>query len=318
MKHFKESLVAVVIPIKNEEKVARDLLERLKSQSLLINEIVIVDGGSRDNTMSIINEYKDSLPVKLLSVSCALPGRGRNVAIDSARCELIVSTDAGCTFDNFFVEEMVRPFFEDPSVDVVYGIRLPDGKTIFEKCSVAVFYPIQLWPYVACMAFKKYVWERVGGYPETLRTAEDYLFIKKIEKAGFKTVINEKAKIYWRPRSTIGAFFKQYYQYAKGKGQVKVDLIFHLRKLALYFAILLFCTLSFIFNTIIWGGGGCVVFILWIGLTVKNHWKWFVEIKSIPQAYFLLPIVVLVRDWAALLGFFVGWIQGTKENVEID
>jgi len=309
--------ISLIIPVKNEAKTLPALFANLKEQTVDVNEIVITDAGSTDGTSSLCKSEKLILPIHLIKVNYALPGRGRNLAIKQSQGPLIVSTDAGCKFGSDFIAELAAPL-SDNAIDVVYGVVCPDARTIFEKCVIVATFPINFMPSVACMAFKKHVWKEVGGYPETLRAAEDYLFIKKIEKACFKTIVNEKAKIFWRPRSSFGAFFKQYYQYAKGKGQVKVDLIFHLRKLAIYVAILLFCISSFILNTIIWGGIGCVLFILWIGLTVKNHWKWFVEIKSIPQAYFLLPIVVFVRDWAALLGFFVGWIQGTKENVEID
>jgi hypothetical protein len=119
---------------------------------------------------------------------------GRNLAIKQALGPIVVSTDAGCEFDKSFIAELTEPFRVN-EIDVVYGVVCPDAQTLFEKCVVVATFPIGFMASVACMAFKKNVWEKVGGYPETLRTAEDYLFIKKIEKAGFKTVINEKVEI---------------------------------------------------------------------------------------------------------------------------
>ena len=303
--------VSVIIPVKNEESTIRDLLDRLLMQTRKADEIVIVDGGSQDKTKDVINNYiVNGAPIKLISLSEAFPGKGRNIAINNATNNIIVSIDAGCEPDIKWIEELIKPFEENDDIDVVNGKLMPNAKTLLQKCIIVATYPSRFRPYVPCMAFKKYVWEKTGGFPEELRTGEDLIFIKKIEKCGFRATYNDKALNYWEPRKNLAQFFNQFYWYSKGMGQRKRELIFHLRKLSFYLFLIFFLYLSFknrLLSMLVLGA-----YILWISATVKNHYLWFKEIKKIPKAYFILFIVIIIRDVAAILGFIHGFIVKNK------
>jgi len=56
--------VSVICTVLNEGESIRRLMDSLVAQSRQPDEIVIVDGGSRDNTVAVIQEYSDRLPLR--------------------------------------------------------------------------------------------------------------------------------------------------------------------------------------------------------------------------------------------------------------
>src|SRR5205085_4115204 len=72
------------------------------------------------------------------------------------------------------------------------------------------------------VAFRKSAWAEVGGYPEWLDYSEDLVFDMSLRDVGKRFAFAPEARAYFRPRSTLRAFFLQYYRYARGDG--KADL----------------------------------------------------------------------------------------------
>jgi glycosyltransferase involved in cell wall biosynthesis len=73
--------ISIIVPVRDEQRTIRGLLENLLAQSRTPDEIVITDGGSTDSTRSIISEYiADGAAIRLIEADDALPGRGRNLA----------------------------------------------------------------------------------------------------------------------------------------------------------------------------------------------------------------------------------------------
>src|SRR5437016_14352330 len=88
--------VSVVVPVRDEEESIRDLINGLLKQTFAPKEILITDGGSRDATISIIEEFiKLGAPIKLFREQDSMPGHARNVGAAHASCEWIAFIDAG-------------------------------------------------------------------------------------------------------------------------------------------------------------------------------------------------------------------------------
>jgi glycosyltransferase involved in cell wall biosynthesis len=101
--------VTVISTVLNEGEAIRRLLDSLLAQTRRPDEMVIVDGGSRDNTVAVIQEYAARLPLRVLIEPCANISRGRNVAIAAATCEVIASVDAGVWLEPQWVERLITP-----------------------------------------------------------------------------------------------------------------------------------------------------------------------------------------------------------------
>jgi hypothetical protein len=68
------------------------------------------------------------------------------------------------------------------------------------------------------VALTKAAWEAVGGYPEWADTCEDLLFDLELKRRGYRFAFVPGAAVRFRPRSTVRAYLRQYYTYARGDG----------------------------------------------------------------------------------------------------
>ena len=102
--------------------------------------IVIVDGGSRDRTVAIIEEYaKKGTSIKLVRTNGAFPGEARSLRVQAASHEVIAFTGAGICLDSLWLEKLCGPMEQDETVDVVYGHLEPIANTFFLECSAPAY-----------------------------------------------------------------------------------------------------------------------------------------------------------------------------------
>ena len=218
--------ISVIIPVRNEEQSIRLLLDSLLNQTLSPAEIVITDGGSTDATPAIISEYvKRGAPIRLLQEGPALPGRGRNLAAAQAVNEWLAFIDAGISPEPTWLELLAKrlQLQSDLDVDVVYGSYEPVADTLFKRCCVMAYVPppVELEGHlvrsrsVVSLLMKRSVWQSVGGFPEDLRSAEDLLFLNKIEQANFRIANEPEALVHWQVQATPWLTFKRFVTYAR-------------------------------------------------------------------------------------------------------
>jgi len=62
---------------------------------------------------------------------------------------------------------------------------------------------------------KRKVWESVAGFPEDLRSAEDLLFMRKIERAGFRIRREPNAIVHWEIQPTLWRTFTRFVEYSR-------------------------------------------------------------------------------------------------------
>lgn len=216
--------VSVIIPVRDEAASIRDLLDGLLSQTLRPAEIVISDNGSTDATAEIISEYmRRGEPIKLLRAGAGLPGRGRNLAAAQAENEWVAFIDAGITPEPTWLESLAKRVQLTGDVDVVYGAFEPVVDTLFKQCAVMAYVapPVEVegklvrTRSVASVLMKRSVWQSVGGFPEDLRSAEDLLFMNKIEAGDFRIASAPDALVHWQVQATAWATFKRFVSYAR-------------------------------------------------------------------------------------------------------
>ena len=216
--------VSVVVPVRDEEKSIRELLDSLLAQTRPPDEIVITDGGSVDATPQIIEEYiRRGAPVRLIRAGAALPGRGRNLGAAQASFEWLGFTDAGIRLANDWLETLVAKAETDPSIDVVYGSWQPVTNTFFKECAAIAYVPppsprdgVLIRPrFIASTLLRREAWQAVNGFPEELRSAEDLVFMDRVENAGYRFVHEPNAEVHWDLRPTLWATFKRFLVYSR-------------------------------------------------------------------------------------------------------
>jgi glycosyltransferase involved in cell wall biosynthesis len=222
-------VITLVATILNEGESLHGLMRSLVAQTRPPEEVVFVDGGSSDNTVSILQSNAAKLPLRVLVEPGCNISAGRNRAIAAAQGDIIAVTDAGVRLDEHWLERLTQPLIDDLKLQVVGGFFHADPHNAFEVALGAATLPLEseidaatFLPSSRSVAFRKAAWERVGGYPEWLDYCEDLIFDLRLKKTLPPFGFAPDALVYFRPRPTLVAFYRQYYRYARGDG--KADL----------------------------------------------------------------------------------------------
>ena len=233
---MKISLISTVL---NEARSLPTLLDSIAAQTCLPDEVIICDGGSADNTIDLLRAER-RFPLRVIARPGANISQGRNLAIAEASGEVIACVDAGVRLDPQWLEKLVA---QDAILRhaIVAGFFLPDGQTPFEIAMGATVLPqlsdinpATFLPSSRSVAFTKAVWQAVGGYPEWIDYCEDLLFDLALRKKFGAFAFAPEAIAYFKPRSSLKSFCKQYYLYARGDGKANLWLKRHLVRYGTY------------------------------------------------------------------------------------
>jgi glycosyltransferase involved in cell wall biosynthesis len=325
--------VSVIVTVLNEGPSIGRLLESLAAQSRPPDEVVIADGGSTDGTLGVLEEWAASgrLGLKLLQTPGANISEGRNAAIVAASGELIASTDAGVRLERDWLEALLAPFegqAADRFVAVVSGWFVADPQSLFETAMGATVLP-QLQeieektflPSSRSVAFRKAAWQAAGGYPEWLDYCEDLIFDFRLRDLYGPFPFASQAIVHFRPRSSLRAFFKQYYRYARGDGKADLWRRRHaIRYLSYLVALPLFVALALLHSPWWWLAlvAGIVAY---TATPYRRLWSMLAPYGASDRlkAMLLVPIIRLVGDVAKMIGYPVGllWRWTNRRRPEV-
>jgi glycosyltransferase involved in cell wall biosynthesis len=244
----------VIVTVRNESRSVDALLDSLLRGQRSPDEIVIADGGSTDDTVErLLARAATETRLRVLET----PGNrsvGRNSAIRAARNDVIACTDAGVEVEPAWLEEILRPFERDPSVDVVAGFYRPVASTAFERAAGVVSAPRlkevdleRFLPSTRSVAFRREAWRKAGGFDEALAHNEDTPFALAMKKAGCRFAFAPAAIVGWRPRGDLSAFYRQHRRFGFGDGESRVQGWFYATIAIKYGAAIALAALGFLF-----------------------------------------------------------------------
>ncbi len=308
-------MVAVVATVKNEEASIARLLDSLLAQTRRPDEIVICDGGSTDRTVALIQGYiARGAPVRLLEAPGANISTGRNRAIAATRSDLIAVTDAGVRLSPTWLARIIAPLEQDPTVDVVSGFFRSAPESLFELAlgattlpDVDEIDPARFLPSSRSVAFRRRAWQQVGGYPEWLDYCEDLVFDLALRRAGCRFVFVPEAVVDYRPRSSLRAFFRQYYLYARGDGKAGLWTHRHALRYGTYLVGAPLVLLTGLWYKVAWLVLGAAA----LGYVYRPYRRLFRRLGPLGWrerllAVLLVPLLRLTGDVAKMLGYPVG------------
>ncbi len=320
-------MISLIATILNEKNNLADWLDGILSQTVLPEEIVIVDGGSTDGTWEmLLQKSKQNNLIKAWQHLGNISS-GRNFAIGKAVGEIIVVTDAGCTYDINWFRKIVEPILSGQSnfVATGFGPWFKSDDNLIARLIAAATIPAPLefkrnWlPSSRSIAFKKEAWKKAGGYPEWIPLCEDVVFDLKIFKSGIKTEYVREPLVFWRPRITLKNYFKQLFGYTRSDGHGK--LWFRRQMVRYIFYSLNVILLYLTFKSSWWFAG--VILLGQFDYIRKFGKRWLVYSEKLSLfnkiiGFLLLPLVVVYGDVAKMCGWPVGVYERRSGKIKFE
>ena len=120
-------MLTVVVPVFNEEKTVLQLLERVRTEPIE-KEIIVVDDGSTDGTSALLSEYAARVPIVTLMTHGRNRGKGAAIrtALPLVSGRIVLIQDADLEYDPSVYQHLLAPIL-DGRADVVYGSRFTGG-----------------------------------------------------------------------------------------------------------------------------------------------------------------------------------------------
>lgn len=174
-------MLSIIVPTLNEEKYLPLLLKEIKKQNFNDGEVIVADAGSKDKTVQIAQDFGCQV------VAGGLPAKGRNQGAQAAKGDLFLFMDADNIFlPKNFLKRLVAEF-EKRKLAVASFPIYPQG-TLIDKIFYSFynnFVNLTKIPHATnSVLVKKDVFEKVGGFQEEIKIAEDHYFAKKAAKFG--------------------------------------------------------------------------------------------------------------------------------------
>jgi glycosyltransferase involved in cell wall biosynthesis len=187
-------MLSIIIPTLNEEEYLPLLLESIKKQDFTDYEVIVADANSKDKTIEIAKNYGCKI------ISGGLPAKGRNEGAKVAKSDLFLFIDADMFFPSSgFLTELIKEFKKRelevagfasyPVTDCFTSNNIPKSKRIDRECyRIYNFWAKisqKILPYAGGVILaKKEIHQKIGGFDEEMKLAEDHTYARKAAKLG--------------------------------------------------------------------------------------------------------------------------------------
>src|SRR6266851_4485219 len=236
MQRSESAHVSVIVACRNEIAYIHSFLDSLFWQDLggTRIEVLIADGMSDDGTRQVLERYRRNCPTLLvIDNPDKITSAGLNAAIHAARVEIIIRMDAHTEYAPDYIRRCLA-VLNETSADNVGGPALTRADGYLGRaiafayhsafsCGGAKFHDAEYEGYVDTVPYgcwRKSTLERIGLFDESLsRNQDDELNLRLISSGG-RIWQSPKITSWYRPRATLTALFRQYFQYGFWKVSV--------------------------------------------------------------------------------------------------
>jgi succinoglycan biosynthesis protein ExoA len=229
--------VSIVVPCYNEEGTIGTLLQAILDQTFPCSkmEVIIADGMSDDGTRAVIGEFQKlhpELAVRVVQNPPRTIPSGLNRGMREAQGEFLIRLDAHSVPIPEYVERCVDDLNAGKGMSVggVWRIRPGGAGRMARGIAAAAAHPLGAGDAsyrlggaagpvdtVPFGAFRREVFERMGGFDETLLTNEDYEFNFRIRQSGGLVWLDPRIASTYLARPNLRALAAQYWRYGYWK-----------------------------------------------------------------------------------------------------
>lgn len=231
--------VSVAVVARNAEKHIAECLDSIENLDYPKDkyEILLIDGNSTDNTVSIAKIFKR---VDILNNDKKIISTGRNLAIDKAKGKYLAFTDSDCKVDTNWLKNLILindldkntvavggpnlVFDSDPILARVIGHM---QETFLGSGGSPQSYKIKEMSSVVSLANCNVIYKKniinSYRYNERINVGEDAELNYRLKKDGYHLIYTNKAVVWHHRRNKIKNFIKNMFNY--GKAQAKINRI---------------------------------------------------------------------------------------------
>lgn len=173
--------ITIITVVLNNEAFVKDAIESVLNQTYSDTQYVVIDGGSNDGSLNIIQSYTDKI-----NVIVSEPDEGiydaMNKGLALAKGDVVAFLNADDFYTNTKVLEQVVGLFQHTNADVVYAdldyVARTDKNKVVRKWRSGEFHPKRFkqgWmpPHPTFFA-KRSLYQQFGGYKQELNSSADY------------------------------------------------------------------------------------------------------------------------------------------------
>ena len=211
--------VSIIVAAYNSQDTIEECLKSILALNYPANffEVIVMDGGSKDNTVKIAQQF----PIKVFSIQLNAPA-AYNYAIKIATFPILGFIDADAKVEVEWLNKLA-PHLDEPKVAGVSGSietwnnENPWARSIGYELKNRYKRIGKFTGRIATMnlLLKKAVIEEAGGWDEKLPSQYDTDFGFRIAAKGYKIAYEPTAVCYHFNRPTLKAYYRQQLQYGK-------------------------------------------------------------------------------------------------------
>ena len=214
--------ISFYVPAYNAEKTIKESITSIQNQSILPDEIILIDDCSIDKTVKIVKSEFSNVKIIVNRQNMGL-GYSRNLGIKESKNDIIAAIDADVILDKYWLEKLLHEI-EKRNLSMCGGKMdeyLLDNKINLWRAKYysqnwgnkLVFNPPFLFGCNTILI--KSLWNRVNGYDEKFKTnGEDINFIQKIKSQTDSQIIYQpEAKCFHLQDDNIESLSKRVWRY---------------------------------------------------------------------------------------------------------
>jgi glycosyltransferase involved in cell wall biosynthesis len=222
--------ISVILPVLNEESHLEGAVLSVLSQDYRGPlEIILALGPSRDRTNEIATKLAShDNRVKLIDSPTGKTAAGLNIALAASKSPVVVRVDGHAQIPNNYISLIVEILNKTGAVNVG-GVMAAVGTTAFERAVAgAMRSPLGVGASrfhtggeagevdtVYLGAFRREALVAIGGFDERFTRAQDWELNFRLRENGGVIYFDPRLHVTYRPRSSVGALAKQYFEYGR-------------------------------------------------------------------------------------------------------
>lgn len=203
-------MVSVIIPLYNKENCIEYTLNSILSQSYKDFEIVVVNDGSKDNSVAVVKSIKDSR-IRVINKDNEGVSKTRNRGIQEAKGEWVLFLDADDTMENGCLQSLVELAKQFPQANILCGNFITrtekediNSSSIKENCLILEPFKL-IWRHKWNIRLGSFIAKKeiLPQYPEDMAKGEDILYCFNLLNNGITAYTPHNTMVYVRENSEL-------------------------------------------------------------------------------------------------------------------